>query len=327
MTDESAKVLDSLNRFLAEEEAAQGGPLPAMKPGHRMQFHWPRHSVSAQYNVKPQEFVKSSQWEQSGELFQVLIAETGFGIFGKCEALWAEAKGSTVEQMLVNLAREVEPLFSRQLAISRTLRMSRRYEGKIGDLSPEQLVCLLFCNDRDVAHTAMSEIDSHAVSGPYLPSLVRILRDESHQNRRVAQWCVLDIFEDLPNLCHTKEDRIDALSAVKELMMKATDDYSRTVYKAGDVLGDHIADDDAADILIDVLLNAKSAYGRRSAIHGFIHLCEWLPEQKERVLDTLREAAERDTNSLLREYAAATIDDIQKGGPHGPEPVLPEEAA
>ena len=327
MVTESKRVLGVLEVFLLQEEELNGGLQPAIRPGHRMQFHWPKHSVSAQYNVKPQDFVRSAQWEQNGEIFQVLIAETTFGVFGKCESLWAEAKGSSVEQMLVNLSREVEPLFSRQLAISRTLRLSKRYEGKIGDLNAEQLVCLLFCSDRDVAHTAMSEIDSHAVSGPYTPSLIRILRDESHPNRRVAQWCVLDIFEDLPNLCNSDEERMDAFAAIRDLMLDAPDDYSRTVYKAGDVLGDHVANEEAAETLLYVLENGKSVYGRRSAIHGFIHLCEWLPEYQCRVLEALSKTAKEDSNSLLREYATATINDIELGGPHGPEPVLPEEAA
>ncbi len=323
----SDEILEALKRFLEEESKLNGGPQPAVRHGQRMQFHWPKHSVSAQYNVKSTEFTEQIPWEHRGEIFQVVYADTSFGVFGKCEQLWAEAKGKTLDQMLVNLEREVEPLFERQLSISRTLRLNKRYEGKISDLEPEQLVRLLFCSDRDVAYTAMLEIEAHAKSGPYTPSLIYVLEDETHPNRRVAQWCALDIFEDLLNICKNEAEKSAAFAAFKKLLMNATDDYVRAVYKAGDVLGDHVANEDALEILVDVVLNGESPYGRRSAIHGFIHLCEWRPELQEQVINALKKVEDGDKEVCLREYASATIDDILRGGPHGPEPILPQEAA
>lgn len=320
-------VLRALERFLLEEEKRNGGPAPPIKPEHRKPFLWPRPSLSAQYRVKPQEFTKTVRFEIYGEAFSVLVAETPKGVFGKCEALWAEAKGPTLEQMLVNLACEVEPLFQRQFAISRVLGLSRRYEGAISDLPPERLILLLYCPDRDVAHTAMFEIDAHARSGLYTPALVRILRDESHPHRRSAQWCALDIFEDLVNICRTGEQQAESLDAIKRLMMRAQDDYARTIYKAGDVLGDHVATEEAGEVLLEVLRDGPYPFGRRSAMHGLIHFCEWQPSWKDRVLLELEASTRTDPEPLLREYAKATIQDILEGGPHGPEPLLPAEVS
>ncbi len=299
--------------------------MPAVNPGHRKPFLWPRPSLSVQYRVKPQEFSRTVRFEIYGEAFSVLVAETPKGVFGKCEALWAEAKGPTIEQMLVNLAREVEPLFQRQFAISRVLGLSRRYEGSISDLRPEQLILLLYCPDRDVAHSAMFEIDAHARSGLYTPALIRILQDESHPYRRSAQWCALDIFEDLVNICKTDQQRQEALWAIRDLMMRAQDDYARTIYKAGDVLGDHVATEEAGMVLLEVLRSGAYPFGRRSAIHGLIHFCEWQASWKTRVISELERVARSDPEPLLREYAKATIQDIVEGGPHGPEPVFSSE--
>jgi hypothetical protein len=315
-------VLQALERFLTEEEERNGGPLPPVNPPHRQPFLWPPPSLSAQYRIKPQAFSRSVRFEIYGEAFTVRVAETPAGVFGKCEALWAEAKGPTLEQMLVNLAREVEPLFQRQFAISRILGFSRRYEGTLSDLRPDQLILLLYCPDRDVAHSAMFEIDVHARSGLYTPALIRILRDESHPYRRSAQWCALDIFEDLINICQTEEQCREALSAIKDLMMRAEDDYARTIYKAGDVLGDHVATDEAGEVLLEVLRRGPHPVGRRSAIHGLIHFCEWQASWKSRVISELETVTRSDPEPLLREYAKATIQDIIEGGPHGPEPVF-----
>jgi hypothetical protein len=316
------ELLRDLEEFLAREEASRGGPQPALNPGQRRQFTWPRPSVSAQYNVKHADFKRPVRFELHGEAFTVLIVETPFGFFGRCEALWAEAKGPTEAQMLVNLERELEPLFGRQFAISRTLGLPRRFEGSLAELPPSKHVQLLFCEDRDVAHSVMFEIDSHAASRIYAPALIRILDDESHPFRRTAQWCALDVLEDLPNVCRSEDEALRALRAVGDLMKRASDDYARTIYKAGDVLGDHVADDHAADVLLDVLATGSQPFGRRSAIHGLIHLCEWLPERTDECLEALRSASRDDPDRLLRLYAEATVGDIEGGGPHGPEPSL-----
>lgn len=319
------QLLASLEAFLAEELERTGGPVDPVNPGHRRQFTWPKPSIAAQYHVRPTDFKKSVRYEIHGEGFQVLVAETPFGFFGRCDALRAEAKGATIEGMLSNLGRELEPLFRRQFAISRTLRLPRRFDGHINELEPWQLVRLLFCEDRDVAHTAMQDIDAHARSGLYTPCLIRILRDEGHPYRRSAQWCALDIFEDLPNVCRSDSEMREALEAICHLMMTAQDDIIRTIYKAGDVLGDHIATAEAGEILIKVLQQGKYPFGRRSAIHGMIHLCEWLPEYQGRCLEALESASSEDPDASLRAYARATLRDIRSGGPHGPEPALAGE--
>ncbi len=316
----------SLEEFLEAESGRNRGPVPPVNPGHRRQFIWPKQSVAAQYNVKPTEFRQSLRYETHGEAFEVLVAETPFGVFGRCELLKAEAKGATTEGMLSNLSRELEPLFSRQFAISRTLGLTRRFDGHLNELSPDPLVRLLFCEDRDVAYTAMQEIDAHAASGLFTPCLIRIIREDGHPYRRTAQWCALDIFEDLPNVCRTTQEAEEALEAIRVLMRTTPDDIVRTIYKAGDVLGDHVATEGAGDVLIDVLLHGEQPYGRRSAIHGMIHLCEWLPGYQEKVRQALRTAADSDPDPSLRAYAIATLDNILLGGPHGPEPVLAGDA-
>lgn len=323
MPESQKSVLDALEDFLKKEEAKNGGPMPAVNPGHRKHFIWPHHSLSAQYNVKPQDFTKEERFEYQGEAFQVAIAEPPFGVFGKCEALQAEAKGSDIQQMFINLEREIAPLFERQFAISRILGFSRRYEGSIHDLTPAQLILLLYCPDRDVAHAAMMQIETQTSSGIYTEAFIRIIRDNSHPYRRVAQWCVLDLMEDLPNLCKTEFQMKEALSALEFLMSSAEDDYARAIFKAGDVLGDHVATPEAGKVLLNVALNGEHPYGRRSAIHGLIHLCEWIPEMKQEVINILEKVARTDPLPVLRQYAKSTIQDILSGEPHGPEPILP----
>jgi len=321
------EVLASLEAFLQEEEQRNGGKMSAVNPGPRKHFIWPHRPLSAQYNVKAKDFRKTVRFEIHGEAFLVEVAETPFGVFGKCNTLKAEAKGNDEEQMLINLEKELEPLFERQFAISRVLGFSRRYEGSISELHPTQIIRLLYCPDRDVAHTAMTEIETHARSGVYTPALIRILKDESHPYRRIAQWCALDIFEDLQNVCHSSEEVHDALAAIRSLMMNAEDDYARTVFKAGDVLGDHIANEESGRILKEVATEGLQPFGRRSAIHGMIHLCEWIPAEKESVIAVLERVARTDPIPALRQYAKATIQDILSGEPHGPEPRLPQDAA
>ncbi|GIV01564.1 MAG: hypothetical protein KatS3mg015_0394 [Fimbriimonadales bacterium] len=321
------EILQSLEQFLAEEERRNRGPQPALNPGHRRQFLWPKPSIAAQYNVKPEQFTREVRLEIHGEAFPVLVAETPFGVFGKCEPLWAEAKGSDEEAMIANLKKELEPLFERQFAISRTLGLPRRYDGAISDLEPPQLVRLLFCTDRDVAHQAMYQIESRARTVPYGPALIRVIEDRSHPYRRTAQWCALDVFEDLLNIFPERSDQQRAVDAICEFMMTAEDDYARAVFKAGDVLGDHVATEMAGEGLLRVLEEGESPFGRRSAVHGLIHLCEWLPEFRPRALAALERVSEKDPEPILRDYAAATMEDIRTGVPHGPEPTLPQEAA
>ncbi|MFN8138813.1 MAG: hypothetical protein U0R49_03330 [Fimbriimonadales bacterium] len=327
MAETREQIVEELNRFISAEEERNGGPSAAIKPGPRLPFVWPRHSVSAQYNVKFSQFTRTIRLEMHGEAFEVAVADTAFGVFGRCDSLKAEAKGSSESQMLKNLKTELEPYFERQFAISRVLNRSRRFEKSLQELPATDLIKLLYCPDRDVASCAMTVIDSTVRSGIYAPALMRVLRDESHPNRRIAQWCALDILEDLHNVCLTDEERLEMLASIEYFMMNSPDDYARAVYKAGDVLGDHVATDDAKRVLLNVLSMGPNAVGRRSAIHGLIHLCEWIPSAVEEAKAALARAAQSDPEPLLREYASATIEDIESGEPHGPEPSLPSEAA
>lgn len=327
MTESAAKLLAALDDFLERERQRNNGKSPALNPGQRKQFLWPRQSISRQYNVKPTDFTRSFRFETHGEAFDVLLAETPFGIFGKCEDLKAEAKGTTLEQMLANLEREVEPLFSRQFAIARTLGLRRRFEGNISELEPADHLKLLYCEDRDVAHAAMFEIEAHSGSGDFGPALVRILEDDSHPYRRTAQWCTLDILEDLPNVIRDEEWQTKCFAAIRSLLDSAEDDYARTIYKAGDVLGDHVANEHAQELLVDVARNGRSPIGRRSAIHGLFHLCEWRPDSVPEVLDALQAIGRTDPEPTLRAYASSLADCIAHGMPHGPDPVLPQDAA
>ncbi|MFX7934476.1 hypothetical protein ABTK33_20535, partial [Acinetobacter baumannii] len=87
--------------------------------------------------------------------------------------------------------------------------------GKIRDLAPLDLLKLLFCPDRDVARDAQIELETHARSGFFTPAMIVILNDETHPYRRVAQWCVLDMFEDLPHLTQSPEELDQAVQAIK----------------------------------------------------------------------------------------------------------------
>ena len=44
--------------------------------------------------------------------------------------------------------------------------------------------------------------------------------DDRHPHRRSAQWCVLDMFEDLPSFCPTGEDQQAAIHAIQGLMWR-----------------------------------------------------------------------------------------------------------
>src|SRR5207244_1266378 len=108
------------------------------------------------------------------------------------------------------------------------------------ELTPLDLLKLLYCEDRDVANEAKTEIELNASNHAFFPSLVHVLRDRLHPNRRSAQWCVLDLFEDLPSYCDSSQDEVAAVDAMKTLIWDAEDDFARTIYKAGVVLGGHL---------------------------------------------------------------------------------------
>jgi len=81
----------------------------------------------------------------------------------------------------------------------------------------------------------------------------------------------------------------------------------------------------AADALLEIL-EAPSPIGRRAAIHGLFHLCEWLPDRRAEALAGLRRVAESDPQPLLRIYADGISRDIERGDvEHVMEPLLPDE--
>jgi hypothetical protein len=227
--------------------------------------------------------------------------------------------------MLQRLRETSEPLFQRQLAISRALELPGRFTGHIRDLAPLDLLKLLYCDDRDVANEARTDIETHASDRIFFPALLAVLSDRRHPNRRSAQWCVLDLFEGLPSFCDTPDDEMAAVQAMKGLIWDAEDDYARTVYKAGVVLGGHIPYVHGGPTLIECL-QAPSRIGRRSAIHGLYHVVEWVPEMQGEVVASLRRTAADDPDPTLRAYAMAMANDIERAdGDHAADPLFPDE--
>lgn len=319
-------IADELRQFIDDALAAAGGDPTPLRPSHRVPFHWPPHPVSFDYHVLPSDWTGKAQFEAHGETFDVQVARTSAGVFGKCERLWNEAKGDTVEDMLANLKEGCEPYFQRQFAIGNTIGINRRYDGLLQDLPPLALVKLLYCSDRDVAHEAHTIIETRASSGLFSEALIEVLNDRKHPNRRTAQWCVLDLCEDLPAFFPKSSDQGRAISAIKSLMWEAEDDHARTIYKAGVVLGGQICTDPAADALVSTI-GAPSRIGRRSAIHAVFHLAEWMPSRKGQILTKLRNAAAQDPEPLLRDFASSMVRDIEAGAnEHATEPVFPDEA-
>ena len=113
---------------------------------------------------------------------------------------------------------------------------------------------------------------------------------------------------------------------MRDLIWSAPDDYARTIYKAGVVLGGHCPAEIGGNALIHCL-NAPSAVGRRSAIHGLFHVVEWEPSLRDEVVRAIRKAAKGERTLELKEFAKLMADDIERGEyDHVPEPVLPGES-
>ena len=305
-------IVDELRKFIDESVVAAGGDTKPINPGHRIPFHWPPHPVSADFHVLASDWTARASFEAHGETFDVLVAKTPFGLFGRCDEFWNEARGETLEEVLEQLKQGTEPIFSRQFAISGTLGFEGRYAGAVHELRPAELVKLLYCLDRDVAHEAHTQIETQASNGVYSGALLEILLDRRHKARRVAQWCVLDMLEDLPAFFPSSEGQRKAVDAVCDLIWEAEDDFARTIYKAGVVLGGHICTGPAADALI-ACIDAPSKVGRRSAIHAVFHLAEWMPARKGQILTALRNAAAKDDEPQLREFAQSMASDIEAG--------------
>ncbi|RYG46765.1 hypothetical protein EON79_09250 [bacterium] len=208
--------------------------------------------------------------------------------------------------------------------MARALERPGRFTGHMRDLPPIDLIKLLYADDRDVAHEARVEIETHARQADFLPGLLTVLRDRRHPNRRSAQWCVLDLFETLPLYVKNPLQEKEAVDAIKDLVWNAEDDHARAVYKAGVVLGGHIPYGYGAEALLESL-DAPSKYGRRSAIHGLYHVVEWIPAMQGRVVAALRHHARLESEPQLREFAVQMASDIERSAEHVDEPIFPEE--
>ncbi|HMS55566.1 MAG TPA: hypothetical protein PKA27_09220 [Fimbriimonadaceae bacterium] len=297
----------------------------ALDPGHRRQFHWPPHPISYDYHVLASDWSGKATLDIDGETFDVDIAKTPHGTFGRIRTLWNEAKGKTEAEVLTALRKGVEPLFARQRAIGECLEQKARFAGHIRDLEPLSLLKLLFCDDRDVANEARTEIETRASLKVFGHALIVILNDRCHPMRRSAQWCVLDLFEDIRSFCDTDDLESRAIQAMKDLIMGAEDDFARTIYKAGVVLGGHLPGEKGGPVLIECL-SASSKVGRRAAIHGLFHVVEWHPDSKAVVLAALHHAAAADPEPVLRQYALSMAADIANGNlDHVSDPLFPEE--
>lgn len=321
----SQNLADELRLHLEEASRAFGGDGKPVPPQHRVPFHWPPHPVSKDYHVLPSDWTGKASLDFDGETFDVQVARTAQGVFGRVEKVWNEARGTSLEEVLERLKESAQPYFDRQKAIARALGRNECIVGNFSQLTALDQLKLLFCPDRDVAHDAQLAIESRASSGLYAPSLIAILREDRHPYRRSAQWCVLDMFEDLPSFCPDPESQGQAVQAVKDLIWSSSDDYARTIYKAGVVLGGHVCTDQAAEALL-ACVQAPSKYGRRSAIHAAFHLAEWMPQFSERIVQTLQTAAEVDPEPVLRDFAKSMARDVlSKAYEHMTEPAFAEE--
>lgn len=297
----------------------------AINPGHRIPFPWPPHPISADFHITPSEWRGEDEVEIDGERFPVRVARSPYGVFGRCEPLWCEARGSDEAEMRQELARTARPFLDRQRVIAETLGRPGRFEGHLRDLSEEELLMLLYCPDRNVGILAGEEIEVHATPRVFGPALTEVLGDRRSPLRRSAQWIVLDLFEALPSFFADSTGQSEAIEAIRELIWSAEDDYARTTFKAGVVLGGHVCTDEAAEALLGCL-DSPSKIGRRSAIHGLFHLAEWRPELADRVHRALTDAAARESEPALRAFAEHMAHDIERGElDHVAEPLFADE--
>jgi hypothetical protein len=300
-------------------------PEPPLKPDHRKKLRWPPASTSHRYHVLASDWRGSAILELHGERLPVRVASGSYGVFGRCEQIWLEAHGNSEGTMLQNMRQAAEPYFRKAMGVNAVLGIPGRFQGHIEELEPLSHLKLLFAEDRDIADDAQIEIEKHARTKLFGPALIEVLRDTKHRCRRTAQWCVLDLFEELPAYCRDAREEVLAVEAMKTLIWDAEDDYARTVFKAGVVIGGHLSETYGGPVLIECLA-APSRIGRRSAIHGLFHVVEWVPELRDSIAATLKAHAKSEPDPTLAGFARDMAGDIaSESVEHVHEPVFPGE--
>ncbi|MBS1704969.1 MAG: hypothetical protein JST40_03785 [Armatimonadetes bacterium] len=306
-------------------DAERLGTTKVVKPGHYVPFHWPPRAISLEYHVKGDAFVETEAVEFENSPFTIRIAETPYGVFGRVDNLWHEARGETREDVIRVLGEMAKPILARQREIAQILGLAGRFEGKLADLDALSLMKLLYAQDRSIVHDAMVAIETFPNPFQFGPPMIAVLRDAIHPYRRSAQWGVLDMLEDLPTFCPSEASQNEAIRAIRDLVFYAEDDYARAVYKAGVVLGGHICTPAAGEALLECFKSA-SKIGRRAAYHAAFHLAEWLPSYRDRVIEGLKNAAVHDPEEILREYCMCMARDVERGEvDHVADPMFPEE--
>jgi hypothetical protein len=322
----SAKDLgNELRAWLDARAIKYKGQNEPKKPDHYTPFHWPVHPISHDYAIPKGAWNQIVSWEFHGKIFEVLVAETHQGFFGRCEGMRAEAMGASLQGMLKELKKTCEPLYQRRMEVARRLDLPEPYQGSLNDLDLLSLFKLFFANDRALAHDAANRLETGLPHAMMPHAMLEILRETQHQNRRVAQWLVLDMLEHHESYVTSEVTDADFASALRDLMWDAQDDYARTIFKAGVVLGGHMCTPASANTILE-LFSAPSAIARRSAMHASFHLREWMPEQEQSVLEKLALIAESDPEPLLTVYANGLRADILSGDTdHVLEPTFPFE--
>ncbi|MFN3730356.1 MAG: hypothetical protein ACK4XJ_11690 [Fimbriimonadaceae bacterium] len=305
--------------------AALGGDTTPIKPGPRVPFHWPPHPLSTNYLVHASDWTGTGLFTCMDESHPAQLARTNEWFFARSPEFFSESKGASREEALEALGAATEPLFQRQWAMAEALGLDQRFQGSIRELPPIGLLRLLYCRDRDVAFDSSVEIERAAGSGLYTPALIAILNDDRHPHRYSAQWCVLDLFEDLPTFCKTQRQEMQAVHAMRDLILRSPVDYARTVYKAGVVLGGQLPGELGAPVLMECL-RSPHRVGRRSAIHGLFHVAEWDAGMRETVIKALQAHALEEPDADLREFAWHIAADVEAGSvDHVIEPVFEGE--
>src|SRR5690242_4639419 len=143
---DAALLARELQAYIQEFSSAAGST-KAIKPGHRVKFSWPPHPVSYSYHVLASDWTGTATLQSHGEEFPVVVARTPHGVFGRCEPIWLEARGETLEDMLANMASEAEPYLCRQYTVAEALGRDGRFKGTVRELAAIDLLKLLYCKD------------------------------------------------------------------------------------------------------------------------------------------------------------------------------------